>query len=58
VRAWAVLKKELGCVGGRRGQGSQRAARVHVFWSKVGVEKAELTERSHSAVREREGARG
>jgi hypothetical protein len=32
VRARAVLKKELGCVGGRRGQGSQRAcASARVF---------------------------
>jgi hypothetical protein len=33
VRARAVLKKELGCVGGRRGQGSQRAcASARVFF--------------------------
>jgi hypothetical protein len=37
VRARAGLKKELGSMGGRRGRGFQRRARVRARWSTAGV---------------------
>jgi hypothetical protein len=43
-------QKELGRVGGRRGQGSRRRAQVR--WSTAGEGKAELTTQAHGAERE------
>jgi hypothetical protein len=57
VRARAVLKKELGCVGGRRGRGSQRACASAHALVHGGAGKAELTGQSHGAARERESGR-
>jgi hypothetical protein len=48
VRAQAGLKKELGRVGGRRGRGFRRRARVRARWSTAGAGRAELTGEAHS----------
>jgi hypothetical protein len=53
----ASLKKELGRVGGRRGRGFRRRARVRARWSTVGVGREELTGEAHGAEREREDGR-
>jgi hypothetical protein len=52
VRARAGLKKELGRVGGRRGRGFRRRARVRARWSTAGAGRAELTGEAHDAERE------
>jgi hypothetical protein len=59
VRARAVLKKDLGCVGGRRGRGSRRACAsvrvlVHGVCWEGGADRA-VPRRSE---RERAGVRG
>jgi hypothetical protein len=53
----AVLKRELGCMGGRRGRGSRRACMRAAGPRRV-AGKAELTGRSHGAASGRAGARG
>jgi hypothetical protein len=51
VRARAGLKKELGRLGGRRGRGIWRHARVRARWSSAGVGRAELTGEAHDIER-------
>jgi hypothetical protein len=50
------LKKELGHVGGRRGRGSRRRARVRARRSTAGAWRAELIGEAHGGERERRGA--
>jgi hypothetical protein len=50
---WRGSKRELGCVGGRRGREFRRRARVRMRRSTVGAGRAELTGRVHGAEREK-----
>jgi hypothetical protein len=52
VRARLGLKKELGRVGGCRGRGFRRRARVRARWSTAGAGRAELIGEAHDAERE------
>ena len=49
-------KRELGCVGGRRGREFRRCARVPTRRSMAGTGRAELIGRVHGVEREKRGA--